>query len=228
MQDENPRPDAAARDKPAAASGALYEERNQRREKRKRRNMLIICALCVALLTIIFLYYTTDFLEWAKIRNYPMKYKETIDAMSDEYMLDPALVCAVIYTESGFDSGAVSVDGARGLMQIMPDTGAWIASKLGDVTYGADRLFEPELNIRYGCWFLNYLFTRFAGDGHKALAAYNAGQGSVDKWLKRPECSSDGVTLMHIPSRETRHYVKKVRAAHDIYLEIYYADETAA
>ncbi len=186
--------------------------------------MLLVCALCIALIGIIGLYYLTDFLDWAKVRNYPLEYAELIDAYAEQYQLDPALVCAVIYAESSFREGAVSVDGARGLMQIMPDTGEWIASKLGEADYSAERLFEPELNIRYGCWFLNYLFNRFAGDSQKALAAYNAGQGNVDSWLKRPECSSDGVTLEHIPVRETRNYVKKVKAAHDVYLELYYAE----
>lgn len=190
--------------------------------------MLAVCALCLVLIGIIGAYYFTDFLDWARVINYPMKYEDEIDRYAGEYQLDPALVCAVIYAESGFDPDAVSVDGARGVMQIMPETGEWIASKLKLDDYDADRLFEPDLNIRFGCWMLNYLFKRFDGDSQKALAAYNAGQGTVDGWMKRPDCSSDGITLSYIPYRETRNYVKKVKAAHDIYLEMYYADRMAS
>lgn len=210
-----------------ARETSLARERELRRWRRQRRNMLMVCALCAALIGIIGLYYLTDFLDWAKVRNYPLEYREVVDAYADEYQLDPALVCAVIYAESGFRPDAVSVDGARGMMQIMPETGEWIASKLGEDDFDVERLFEPELNVRYGCWFLNYLFNRFSGDARKALAAYNAGQGNVDSWLEQPEYSPDGETLEYIPVRETRNYVKKVQAAHDVYLELYYQDEMA-
>lgn len=217
-----------ARSGKRAQDMTLVQEREVRRARRSKRNMLIVCALCITLIGLIAAYYLTDYLDWARINNYPMKYEDVIDKYSAEYQLDPALVCAVIYTESKFDPDAVSVDGARGLMQVMPETGEWIAAKLGmRATYDVDKLFEPDTNVRFGCWLLNYLYSRFDGDSRKALAAYNAGQGNVDKWLTQPECSSDGVTLDHIPFRETRNYVKKVKAAHDIYLERYYSDDAA-
>ena len=177
-----------ARRQVRAQNITLVEEREARRVRRSRRNMLIVCALCIALIGLIAAYYLTDYLDWARINNYPMKYEDVIDKYAAEYQLDPALVCAVIYTESKFDKDAVSVDGARGLMQIMPET----------------------------------------NDSRKALAAYNAGQGNVDKWLTQPEYSSDGIKLDHIPFKETRNYVKKVKAAHDIYLELYYSNESEA
>ena len=207
-----------ARSKPGAAGA----------RRRSRRISIAVCALCLMLIGIIGAYYLTDYLDWAKINNYPLKYEDLIDRYSQEYQLDPGLVCAVIYAESGFDPKAVSVDGARGVMQIMPDTGDWIAGKLDMDDYDADMLFEPEVNIRFGCWMLNYLYGRFSGDAKKALAAYNAGQGNVDKWMKDPSCSKDGLTLDHIPFRETRNYVKKVMAAHDIYMERYYSSRAAA
>lgn len=227
QSDRSGRYTGSARTRARAQRSSLARERERRRQRRQRRNMLMVCGLCIALIGIIGLYYLTDFLDWAKVRNYPLEYADIIDEYSAEYQLDPALVCAVIYAESGFRSDAVSVDGARGVMQIMPETGEWIASKLGEDDFTVERLFEPELNIRYGCWFLNYLFYRFSGDSQKALAAYNAGQGNVDSWLARPECSSDGVTLEYIPVRETRNYVKKVKAAHDVYLELYYSERMA-
>jgi soluble lytic murein transglycosylase len=196
--------------------------------RRSRRISIAVCALCLLLIGVIGAYYLTDYLDWAKINNYPLKYEDLIDRYSQEYQLDPALVCAVIYAESGFDPKAVSVDGARGVMQIMPDTGDWIAGKLDMDDYDVDMLFEPEVNIRFGCWMLNYLYGRFSGDAKKTLAAYNAGQGNVDKWMKDPGCSKDGLTLDYIPFKETRNYVKKVMAAHDIYLERYYSSRAAA
>lgn len=218
-----------ARRQVRAQNMTLVEEREARRVRRSRRNMLIVCALCIALIGLIAAYYLTDYLDWARINNYPMKYEDVIDKYAAEYQLDPALVCAVIYTESKFDKDAVSVDGARGLMQIMPETGEWIAAKVGmRGTYDVDQLFDPDTNVRFGCWLLNYLYTRFDNDSRKALAAYNAGQGNVDKWLTQPEYSSDGIKLDHIPFKETRNYVKKVKATHDIYLELYYSNESEA
>lgn len=227
-------PQRRAQSRPAPQNGARPDAKRRpgapgrRARRQSRRRMAAVCALCAALILIIGAYYLTDFLDWARVRNYPLEYRDAIDRYADEYQLDPALVCAVAYAESGFRAEAVSVDGARGVMQIMPETGEWIASKLDMDDYSAERLFEPEVNIRFGCWMLSYLFSRFDGDSQKALAAYNAGQGNVDSWLKRPDCSSDGVTLSYIPFRETRNYVKKVKAAHDIYLELYYSDRMAA
>lgn len=199
-----------------------------RKKRASRRNMLIICVMCIVLLGLIGMYYLTDYLDFTRINNYPMAYEDVIDKYADEYRLDSALVCAVVYTESKFDANAVSQAGACGLMQVMPETGEWIAGKLGiRDTYTSDMLFDPDTNIRFGCWYLNFLFTRYQGDTRKALAAYNAGQGNVDKWLTQPECSSDGVNLDHIPFRETRNYVKKVKAAHDIYIDLYYSDKAA-
>lgn len=207
---------------------SLTQEYQMRKKCTSRRNMLIICAMCIVLLGLIGTYYLTDYLDFAHVNNYPMAYEDVIDKYADEYQLDSALVCAVVYTESKFDANAVSQDGACGLMQVMPETGEWIAGKLGiSDTYTSDMLFDPDTNVRFGCWYLNFLFTRYQGDTRKTLAAYNAGQGNVDKWLTQPECSSDGVSLDHIPFRETRNYVKKVKAAHDIYIDLYYSDKAA-
>jgi soluble lytic murein transglycosylase len=152
----------------------------------------------------------------------PLAYQDEIKKYAAAYDLDPARVAAVIYCESSFQPEAVSSAGARGLMQIMPETGGWIAEKLKDTSYYTDeKLFEPELNIRYGCWYLNYLDGRYDGDLTKATAAYHAGGTRVDEWLADKEYSTDGVTLATIPYDSTRAYVANVKTAYEHYKEIF-------
>lgn len=105
-------------------------------------------------------------------------------------------------------------------MQIMPETGKWIAGKLNIDDYDESILTDPGENIRLGCWYLSYLDERFGYDIKKSTAAYHAGGGSVDKWLTDPENSTDGVTLDSIPSEVTGNYVSNVIDAIGKYKEI--------
>ena len=107
-------------------------------------------------------------------------------------------------------------------MQIMPDTGKWIAEKLEVEGFSEEKLFEPETNIRFGCWYLKYLLDTFSGDRRTAAAAYNAGPGNVKKWLADERYSSGG-ELVKIPFKETERYVEKVQRAYEKYTEIYAA-----
>ena len=149
-------------------------------------------------------------------RDFPLVYPELVKRCADEYELDPYLIEAIINVESSVRPDAVSGAGAAGLMQIMPDTGEWIAGKLKleeyDLTY-------PETNISIGCWYLKFLNGRF-DDSACVIAAYNAGHNAVKKWLDG-EYSSDGTTLDEIPYPETRDYVKKVQRAYEKYKQIY-------
>jgi len=110
-----------------------------------------------------------------------------------------------------------------GLMQIMPDTGGWIAEKLGEDAYDEAWLTRPETNIRYGCWYLRYLLNRYDEHLGKALAAYNAGGTNVDKWIKNPEIQPDPqvFSIERIPFAETKNYVQKVQHAYAQYQCIY-------
>ncbi|MEG0144431.1 MAG: lytic transglycosylase domain-containing protein, partial [Clostridia bacterium] len=119
-----------------------------------------------------------------------------------------------------FRPEAVSSAGAVGLMQIMPQTGKWVAEKLGEGDYQLQKLTDPETNIRYGCWYLNYLNGRFDEDMTKVTAAYHAGGGRVNEWLEDEANSKDGKKLSNIPSDVTRAYVKNVYAAYEKYKEI--------
>lgn len=165
--------------------------------------------------------------EAAERAQHPLYYADTITAYADAQELDPALIAAVILCESSYDPKAESRLGARGLMQLMPDTAEWVAHKLGEdgADYSFDNLYDPQTNIRFGTWYLGYLSRRFNGDAAKIVCAYHAGQGNVDSWLKNPQYSSDGVTLDVIPTQDTATYASRVLRARDIYRKYYFPIE---
>lgn len=145
---------------------------------------------------------------------FPLRFVDEIKQYSAEYGQDPYLVSAVICTESGFDDTAVSRRGAVGLMQIMPDTGAWAAEKIGIADFSQEMLNRPDVNIRIGCWYLSYLDNMFGGDWDKVIAAYNAGPGNVTEW------AGDG-KLTDIPFGETKNYLIKIKRNLEIYKGLY-------
>ena len=151
---------------------------------------------------------------------YPLDYREEVEARAAENGLDPALVYAVIRTESGFDPGAQSSVGARGLMQLTPDTYDWVRLRLGEEEGDPEDLFDPGENIRCGCAGLRLLLERFGGE-ETALAAYHAGWGSVSRWLQSERYSHDGESLDAIPFPDTESYVKKVLETREIYRRLY-------
>lgn len=152
---------------------------------------------------------------------YPLGYRETVEQEAAENGLEPALVYAVIRSESGFSSSAQSPVDARGLMQLTPDTFQWVRYRLGEEGAAASEvLYDPYENIRYGCANLRLLVGEF-GREDTALAAYHAGRGSVSKWLGDASFSRDGRTLDAIPYGDTNRYVKKVLATRDLYNRLY-------
>lgn len=142
---------------------------------------------------------------------YPLRYYTEIRQYAAEFDIKPELVASVIYAESGFNKSAVSNRGAVGLMQIMPATAQEIASNLGVENYSDDMLYDPDVNIRFGCYYLKYLYNRF-GDNTLMLASYNAGPSVVYRWLSSNEYTTNGV-LTTIPYKQTDEYVKKVNKA---------------
>jgi soluble lytic murein transglycosylase len=148
---------------------------------------------------------------WYERLRYPLRYEEFITGHSTNYGLEPQLLAAVIYQESKFDASARSSSGAVGLMQLLPETGQGIADRTGGAEWRPEDLLEPELNIRYGSWYLRHLLDKY-GDEALALAAYNAGQGAVDRWRAR------GVGIQF---SETRHYVRRVQELKAIYADAY-------
>lgn len=152
---------------------------------------------------------------------FPLEYEKSIIEYSEMYNVDPNLVAAVINTESKFVVDASSTKGAIGLMQIMPDTGKWIAEKLELSNFNEEIIADPEINIRMGTWYLKKLSEDFNGDYILVLAAYNGGPGNVTKWLEDEKYSSDGENLHKIPFKETKSYVQKVKFNHRIYKYLY-------
>lgn len=155
---------------------------------------------------------------------YPMKYQEYVTYYADKYSIDPLMLYSFIRTESNFNPKAESDAGARGLMQITEVTFDWIKSKIApteDLTF--DSLYDPETNIRFGCYFVSYCLLRYQDDLATAAAAYHSGWGTVDELLAQPEYSADGKTLDHYPYPQMRQYVKKITESYQRYQEIYSA-----
>lgn len=151
---------------------------------------------------------------------FPLEHKDLIKKYSEEFSLDKhgldeQYVAAVICTESRFNEKAESRKGAVGLMQILPETGAWAAEKIGIDDYSEDSLWKPEVNIRIGCWYLAYLCDMFDDDLQKVFAAYNAGPSNVKDWLE------DDGELINIEHTETQNYVVKIEKYYDIYKTLY-------
>ena len=123
--------------------------------------------------------------------------------------------------ESGFDPNAKSVKGAMGLMQIMPETGTWIAGMLGIEDFKTNDLYNPKVNIRLGSWYISKLFDTFGGNLAIAIAAYNGGEGNVSQWLKDGRWSGDIEELEDVPFKETSNYIRSVRLVYSVYEKLY-------
>ena len=138
---------------------------------------------------------------------YPLRYTSIVRGHARNYRLDPALLAAVIDQESKFRAGVVSRSGAIGLMQLLPRTAKGIAVHTGGSRFRVHDLYTPEINVRYGAWYLRHLLDKY-GDERSALAAYNAGQENVDEWRR------DGRGIVF---PETRHYVDRVEHLKTLY-----------
>lgn len=204
-------------------------KRSVRRRRIRRRNRFIgaaaVIVLVIALIGLILILSTEDLMK-KTVREYPMEYTDIIRANAWEQGLEPAYVASVILAESGYNPNAVSNVNAQGLMQIMPETGKWIAGKFGE-TYWEGCLFDPATNVKYGCWYLGWLMDRYGGDMVCASAAYHSGQGTVDKWLKNPVYSADGRTLSVIAGTNADTYVNRILEYYEKYDQLYSAGYAA-
>jgi soluble lytic murein transglycosylase len=148
---------------------------------------------------------------WYLRLRYPLRYDQVVRGHAENYRLDPALLAAVIYQESKFHADARSKSGAIGLMQLLPDTALGIAQRTGGTRFEVSDLYKPELNVRYGAWYLRHLLNKY-GDERLALAAYNAGQQNVDQW----RAANAGIAFA-----ETRSYVDRVEHLKTVYRRAY-------
>ena len=149
---------------------------------------------------------------WYGRVRYPLEYEHVIAGHARNYELDPALLAAVVYRESKFEADARSRSGAIGLMQLLPSTAKGIALHTGGARFVVSDLYDPEINVRYGAFYLRRLLVKYEGDERLALAAYNAGQRNVDDWL----AAGSGIQFP-----ETRQYVAEVLELRDVYARAY-------
>lgn len=178
--------------------------------KTKRR---IIIALSVALVLLLLLAGL-----W-RISGYKRFFQASVEKWSRYYSVDEYLIYGMIYAESGGREQAQSSAGAVGLMQLMPQTAKWLAWREG-IEYSEEMLLQGDYSIRLGCAYAAFLFERY--DNYDCvIAAYNAGHGAVDRWLKDPEFSRDGKTLYRVPYAETENHIVRVNRARSIYLALY-------
>jgi soluble lytic murein transglycosylase len=151
---------------------------------------------------------------WFERLRYPLHYSEFVRVHAHEHGLSPALLAAVIYQESKFDPNAQSSSGAIGLMQLTPSTAKGIAIRTGGSAFHTNDLYDAEINIRYGAWYLHDLFAKYHSE-RLVLAAYNAGQGNVDRWRAKGE---------PIQFPETVAYVARVEKLKKIYRKAWAKD----
>ena len=151
---------------------------------------------------------------------FPFPYREIIEEKAGNTGVDPRLVAALIYVESKFNHLAVSRKGAAGLMQLLPETGEWVARQQG-MDFSRDHLFEPRKNLELGIWYLAYLHQIFEGETVLALAAYNAGWPKVKEWLASGRWQGSHGDLHNIPYPETRQYVTRVLRIYYCYRHLY-------
>jgi soluble lytic murein transglycosylase len=182
---------------------------------------LLLLLLVVVALGGVFAYVNSAEPAWYVRIRYPLHYDSIVRGHAHNYRLDPALLASVIYQESKFDASARSSSGAIGLMQLLPDTAKGIALHTGGSRFRVSDLDNPEINVRYGSWYLRHLLDKY-GDERTALAAYNAGQDNVDRW----RAAGKGIAFS-----ETRHYVSRVEHLKTLYRRGYrselYQDDRA-
>ncbi len=160
-----------------------------------------------------------------KVYRTTVKYKEDILKYAAQQGIHPAYMAAIILNESSYVVDAVSSANARGLMQLLPSTGEWIAPKIGVTDYTEDLLFDKDINMQMGAWYLGYLSRRFDGDPILVACAYHAGAGNVDSWIEKFSTDKKTLTYDQIPYDNSRSYARKVVNSYAIYLQHYYTNE---
>src|SRR3954470_12631856 len=204
---------------PGTRRPAYRRTQARRRSVRRRRIAAVLAAALVAGLGVALTW--PGFHHAVREIALPLRHEDIIRQQARDKDLDPALIAAVIYAESHFRDGQESAAGAQGLMQITPATARMIARKSGGVAFTVRDLGTPQVNIAYGAWYLRYLMGRYAGNETFALAAYNGGEGNVDRWIASAEQRNEALTIAAIPFSETRTYVHRVRDAEREYRRSY-------
>ena len=191
----------------------------RRKKKNNSRKIWFVLILLCAVSLLGWKIWTSDEVQMRFVYMWP--YQGEILEYSGKNKIDTFLVAAVIKNESNFDRKAVSKVGAIGLMQIMPDTGAWIAEQMGIKNFDPQDLYRTDANIRLGCWYLGELEYEFQRNWVLMMIAYNAGRGNTKAWMQENNWDYDFNRIEDIPYSDTREYVRKVLYDRDEYYKLY-------
>jgi soluble lytic murein transglycosylase len=201
----------------ARAATQRRSRKGIRRRRRRRVTIVLAVALLAGLGAAVIVPRLPDVVRELAL---PLAHEDIIRQQAGDKGLDPSLLAAVIYAESRF-TDATSEAGARGLMQITPQTARYIARLSGGTAFEQGDLSTPQVNISYGAYYLRYLLERYGENTILALAAYNGGEGNVDRWLAQASVEKRAFVIDEIPFAETREYVERVLEARTSYREKY-------
>ena len=198
---------------PPATANARRRSRSSSRSRAKvragRRRLLILIAVVVGVTVAALVAARGPVEDAVREITLPLRHEDIIRQQAADKDLDPALIAAICYQESKFQD-RTSHAGARGVMQILPSTADYIARKSGGTQFTHGDLAEPQINISYGSWYLRYLLDHYEGNERLAIAAYNAGETNVDKWVSEAGGPGEFDKDEDIPFAETREYVASV------------------
>jgi soluble lytic murein transglycosylase len=184
-----------------------------------RRRLTLAVGLALMVVAVLSLVQPAD--HAVKEITLPLRHDDIIRQQAADKNVDAALIAAVIYTESRFRD-QTSHAGAKGLMQLMPETADYIARKSGGTRFERADLATPQINIAYGTWYLRYLLDKYEGNTILTLAAYNGGEGKVDEWRRDAAARGERFRVAsHVPFKETRDYVGRVLKARGDYRKNY-------
>ena len=206
-----------------ASTYAKSSKKNRSKHKKipsSKKFIYSLVGILMIICIVLGIYFVSGGEEQIQRSIHPLEYSEIVEREAQNYNIDPLLVYSVIKAESNFEADAVSSVGAMGLMQIMPETYQWLASREGITEVSQEDLLNPEINIKYGCMFLSILLERYP-QLSSAVAAYNAGFGNVDEWLEDITIAPDGENLENIPFPETEQYTDKVLRNYQQYQRLY-------
>src|SRR3954452_11647884 len=193
----------------ASATRARRPSASARRAERVRRRRIRLTVALLSALAVVLVIGLHPLKHAVQEITLPLRHEDVIRQQAHKRDLDPALIAAIIYQESKFEDRTSSA-GARGLMQITPDTADFIAKQSGGIRFTHADLATPQINIAYGTWYLRWLMDRYDGRQTLAIAAYNAGFGHVDEWVRRSGGPDAFDPKSDIPFPETRNYVQQV------------------
>ena len=188
-------------------------------KKNRSGSVIKVLLALVLILLALFTVYHSDWFQ--KKYLYPYPYRDFIEQYAKINAIDPLLVVSIMKAESKFDPSANSAAGASGLMQLMPESARWIADEIGEPLGRASMLENPQISIKLGSWYIASLIDENNGNLVLALAAYNAGRGNVNYWIKAKDWPANFSDYNSIPFKETSVFVKRVLANYENYKQLY-------